>query len=155
MPTVIAFRDGTEVDRLTGLQKRDELLEWLGALTHGETSLDLSRASVTSKPEDMQERMAHARKLVDAARLEPFRETEGHVQDEILLQQPAGAAGAGVLTPMAGIDDDGVEAIGSRLRAPRRDGQDERAQRYRDSKLAMLHRRPPGPEGYQRPAGRS
>ena len=51
--------------------------------------------------------------------LEPRRESQGHVQDEILFQEAPRAAGAFVRTAVTRIDDDGVETIGPGLRRPR------------------------------------
>src|SRR5207253_968872 len=63
MPTVVVFRDGVEIDRVTGLKKGGELLSWLDALERGETSLDAVRAEAAAKPSDMHARMSLARSL--------------------------------------------------------------------------------------------
>jgi len=70
MPTVIAFRDGEEIDRVVGFQKAEQMLKWLDGLAHGVTSLDTMRADITTKPDDAPLRLQYARMLVAAGRLE-------------------------------------------------------------------------------------
>jgi thiol-disulfide isomerase/thioredoxin len=43
MPTMIAFKDGKEFDRVVGLKPRDEFLTWLEGLARGETSIEAER----------------------------------------------------------------------------------------------------------------
>ena len=89
MPTVIAFRAGKEVDRVTGLQKRDQLLAWLDALARGETTLDMKRAEAAQKPDDMHARMALARQLLDAARLDEATNEYVWLWEHMLERQPS------------------------------------------------------------------
>jgi hypothetical protein len=66
MPTIIAFKDGREIDRLTGLQKTSMLLEWIDGLSHGETALDKLRAEAAANLTNIDVRLQLARKLVSA-----------------------------------------------------------------------------------------
>src|SRR5580765_7809222 len=63
MPTVIAFRDGKELDRVVGVQPPAAFVAWLEGLAHGKTSLDAARAAVRDKPDDPKARIALARML--------------------------------------------------------------------------------------------
>ncbi|MBS2026714.1 MAG: thioredoxin family protein [Deltaproteobacteria bacterium] len=89
MPTVIAFRDGAEIDRVVGLHPRDELLAWLDGLAHGETSLQRQRAEVASNPGDMQERMALAQMLVSANQLDEATKEYLWLWEHMLEHEPA------------------------------------------------------------------
>ncbi|MGZ3417163.1 MAG: thioredoxin family protein [Polyangiales bacterium] len=64
MPTVIAFRDGRELDRLSGRKSAPELIAWLRALGRGETSLSLARAAVANAPTDVDARLSFAQGLL-------------------------------------------------------------------------------------------
>jgi len=70
MPTVIAFRNGDEIDRVVGFQKPEAMLEWLCGLARGVTSLDRQRAAIAVKPDDVRLRLEYARMLVDASRVD-------------------------------------------------------------------------------------
>jgi thiol-disulfide isomerase/thioredoxin len=70
MPTVIAFRDGDEIDRVVGFQKPENLLTWLGGLARGVTSLDTKRGEIAVAPDDPGLRLDYARMLVGAGRLD-------------------------------------------------------------------------------------
>ena len=50
MPTVIAFRDGKEIDRIVGMRAPAAFVAWLEGLARGETSLDLARTAAREKP---------------------------------------------------------------------------------------------------------
>ena len=69
MPTVVAFRDGAEIDRVVGLQGRDALLSWVEGLGRGETTLRRKRTEAAANPGDMGVRMGLAKALVDANEL--------------------------------------------------------------------------------------
>lgn len=68
MPTIIAFVEGKEFDRVVGAKKPKELLSWLEAVTRGETSLVVHKRRVQGEPADMNARMGLARELTRAGR---------------------------------------------------------------------------------------
>jgi thiol-disulfide isomerase/thioredoxin len=70
MPTVIAFHEGKELDRVVGMRAPPQLLEWMDAIARGETSLDAARAAARAKPNDGQARMAFARMLLEQEKLD-------------------------------------------------------------------------------------
>jgi thioredoxin 1 len=70
MPTVIAFRDGKEIDRVVGVQAPAAFVTWLDAIERGETSLDLARKAAREKPGDVQTRMLFARSLLEHGELD-------------------------------------------------------------------------------------
>jgi len=70
MPTVIAFRDGKEQDRVVGYRTAAALLQWLAGLERGESSIDQLRRSVPDPERDMQGRLRLAQALLHARRLD-------------------------------------------------------------------------------------
>jgi thioredoxin 1 len=52
MPTIIAFINGKEFDRVVGAKKPKELLAWLEGVTRGETSLVVVERRVRREPAD-------------------------------------------------------------------------------------------------------
>jgi thiol-disulfide isomerase/thioredoxin len=66
MPTIIAFIDGTEFDRIVGGKSPREVLEWLDGVMRGETSLVVHRRQVQKEPADMCGRFNLAKELIDA-----------------------------------------------------------------------------------------
>jgi thioredoxin 1 len=74
MPTIVAFKDGEERDRIVGYRDPKGLLEWLGGLARGETDLDRLQRSVVDPERDVRGRMALARALVQAGRKEEAKE---------------------------------------------------------------------------------
>ncbi len=70
MPTVIAFKDGKEVDRVVGAQKADQLLGWLAALARGETAVDAMRAEAAAQPDKIIGRIRLAHMLAMSRRFE-------------------------------------------------------------------------------------
>jgi thioredoxin 1 len=70
MPTVMAFRDGEEIDRVVGFQKAEQLLAWLDGLTRGVTSLDRMCEEVATNPSDASLRLRYAGMLLEADRIE-------------------------------------------------------------------------------------
>jgi len=75
MPTMVAFRDGKELDRSTGYQSGEALLGWLSRVEQGETTAT-RLAALTARPREgdgaltMQERMGLARELAGANRFD-------------------------------------------------------------------------------------
>ena len=63
MPTVVAFKDGVELDRTVGLQGPDILLEWLAGLARGENAIQSFRREVAANPDDVALRMRFASRL--------------------------------------------------------------------------------------------
>jgi len=70
MPTVIAFRDGKEMDRIVGMRGPAAFVEWLDGLARGETSLDIARKAAKEKPTSADTRQAFARGLLQAGILD-------------------------------------------------------------------------------------
>lgn len=68
MPTIIAFVDGAEVDRVVGAKKPNELLAWLDGVTKGETSLTIQQRRVQQEPADIDARLTLASELTRAGR---------------------------------------------------------------------------------------
>jgi thiol-disulfide isomerase/thioredoxin len=68
MPTIIAFVDGAEFDRVVGAKKPKELLAWLDAVKRGETSLAIQQQKVQKTPGDIDARLNLARELTRAGR---------------------------------------------------------------------------------------
>ena len=66
-PNVIAFKDGTQLDRVSNVQRPAEFIEWLDGLARGETNLDRARAKVKAAPHDIVHRMHLATRLGEAA----------------------------------------------------------------------------------------
>jgi thiol-disulfide isomerase/thioredoxin len=89
MPTVIAFRDGVEVDRVVGLKKTPELLSWLDALERGETSLQKLRRDVDAQPDDMHLRMSLAKRLYDDGKNDEATDEYVWLWKNMLERQPS------------------------------------------------------------------
>lgn len=68
MPTIIAFVEGAEFDRVVGAKKPKELLAWLDAVTRGETSLVIQQRQAQQNPIDVDARLSLARALTRAGR---------------------------------------------------------------------------------------
>ncbi len=68
MPTVIAFKDGEEKDRVVGYRDPKGLLAWMNGLTRGETNLDQVRRSLVDPKNDVRGRLSLARTLLQAGR---------------------------------------------------------------------------------------
>src|SRR5262245_56225477 len=70
MPTMIAFRDETEIDRIVGMRAPTAIVTWLEALVRGETSLDIARKTTRDKPTDPNARLGFAHTLLQAGSLD-------------------------------------------------------------------------------------
>jgi len=68
VPTVIAFKNGLEVDRVTGLRNASAVLDWLHGLERGETALDQLRRSIGDPSKNMRGRLDLARALTSSKR---------------------------------------------------------------------------------------
>lgn len=89
MPTVVALRDGAEIDRVVGMKSPAELTAWLEALGGGETSLDRARQDAASRPTDIRARMELAAKLADAGRLDDATAEYVWLWEHMLEHDPA------------------------------------------------------------------
>jgi thioredoxin 1 len=69
VPTVIAFKSGVEVDRVTGLRNAPALRDWLDGLERGETALDQLRRSIGDPSKNMNGRLDLARALASSKHL--------------------------------------------------------------------------------------
>ncbi len=68
MPTIVAFKDGQEKDRVVGYRDPRGLLDWLRGLERGDTDLDRLRRAVTDPEQDMQGRLTLAQAMVASGR---------------------------------------------------------------------------------------
>lgn len=75
MPTVVVFKDGREIDRMTGYQKPKPFLEWMGALQRGETKMDRLKAQVAADENNVQARHDLASALFES---KAFDEATAH-----------------------------------------------------------------------------
>jgi thioredoxin 1 len=70
MPTIIAWKDGKEFDRVVGYQSPKAFLRWLQGIARGQTSVDQLREQAGARGDasnkiDIQARLDRARKLID------------------------------------------------------------------------------------------
>ena len=70
MPTLIAFKEGAEFDRLVGAQQPRDLLNWLQGLQQGETAIARLRRSVNEDATDAKNRFELARVLLAGGKLD-------------------------------------------------------------------------------------
>jgi thiol-disulfide isomerase/thioredoxin len=89
MPTIIAFVEGKEFDRVVGAKKPKELLAWLDAVTRGETSLVVSKRLVQREPADMSARLALARQLTQTGRYDEAIVEHVWLWEHMLEHQPS------------------------------------------------------------------
>jgi len=87
MPTVIAFRGGEEVDRVSGLQQAEALLDWLEGVLRGETSLDRARGAAAKEPLNMQLRYRFASKLAAHGKLDEATDELAWLWEHMLEHQ--------------------------------------------------------------------
>lgn len=89
MPTIIAFVDGKEFDRVVGAKKPKELLSWLEGVTRGETSLVVNKQRVQREPADMSARLQLARELTVARRYDEALVEHVWLWEHMLEHEPA------------------------------------------------------------------
>jgi len=89
MPTVIAVKEGVEVDRAVGLKQPAEMRSWLDGLLRGETSLAKLQAEVAQQPTGMMVRMQLARALASAGKLDEATDAYAWLWEHILEHEPA------------------------------------------------------------------
>jgi thioredoxin 1 len=70
MPTLIAFKDGAEFDRVVGGRKPADLLDWLNGLQQGETAVAQLQRSVGEGDANVSGRLDLARALLTAGKLD-------------------------------------------------------------------------------------
>jgi thiol-disulfide isomerase/thioredoxin len=88
MPTVIAFRDGKEIDRIVGMRAPADLVAWLDGLARGETSLDIARKAARDNPTNADARLALARGLLQAGVLDEATTEHVWIWEHILEHAP-------------------------------------------------------------------
>jgi thioredoxin 1 len=89
MPTVIVFENGSEIDRVVGLQKPKQLLAWLEGLKRGESALDAKRKEVADDQHNIEARLEVARMLVGAGKLDEATEDYVWLWENMLEHEPA------------------------------------------------------------------
>ncbi len=89
MPTIIAFVDGAEFDRVVGAKKPTELIAWLEGIKRGETSLVVHKRRVRGKPADMGARLNLARELTRTGRYDEALVEHVWLWEHMLEHEPA------------------------------------------------------------------
>ncbi len=89
MPTLIAFVDGTEFDRVVGAKKPKELLAWLDGVVRGETSLVVHKRRVRGEPADMRARLDLTRELRRTGRYDEALVEHVWLWEHMLEHEPA------------------------------------------------------------------
>ncbi len=96
LPTIIAFRDGHELDRVVGYRTASRLIEWLDALRDGRTSLDALREQAMRKNwrdrYDIRARMQYADALRYAGKFEQALDEYRWLWDHMLEHQASMSA---------------------------------------------------------------
>jgi hypothetical protein len=108
MPTVVAFRAGTEFDRVVGMKGPGDLIAWLDAVKRGETSVDQLRRGVAANAGDMHARMSLARALAASRRFEEATDEYVWLWEHVLEHQPAmvGVRGSFMLNEITKLAED-------------------------------------------------
>jgi len=70
MPTLIAFKDGAELDRVVGAKQPRDLLDWLEGLQQGETLIEQLRRAVNDGGTDGGKRFELAKALLAGGKLD-------------------------------------------------------------------------------------
>jgi hypothetical protein len=89
MPTVVAVKEGVEVDRAVGLKQPAEMLSWLDGVMCGETSLDKLQAEVAQQSTGMLGRMQLARALASAGKVDEATDAYVWLWEHMLEHEPA------------------------------------------------------------------
>jgi hypothetical protein len=89
MPTVVAVKEGVEVDRAVGLKRPAEMLSWLDGVMCGETSLDKLQAEVAQQSTGMLGRMQLARALASAGNVDEATDAYVWLWEHMLEHEPA------------------------------------------------------------------
>jgi thioredoxin 1 len=88
MPTVIAFKDGQEKDRVVGFRDPKGLLDWFQGLERGETAIDQMARALTDPETDMEGRLQLADSLLEAGRYEKATDEYVWLWDNIARVRP-------------------------------------------------------------------
>jgi thioredoxin-like negative regulator of GroEL len=89
MPTVIAVKEGVEVDRAVGLKQPAEMRSWLDGVLRGETSLAKLQAEVAQQSTGMMGRMQLARALASAGKLDEATDAYAWLWEHMVEHEPA------------------------------------------------------------------
>ncbi len=94
MPTMIAFRDGNEFDRVVGYKGPDEFLVWLEGIARGEKSIELIRRRAGSRAPkdgkvDIDARLDLARKLAQAGKYDEAADEYVWLWQNMLEHKPS------------------------------------------------------------------
>lgn len=94
MPTMVAFKEGKEFDRVVGLQTAEQLLAWLGRVSEGKRDadglMDQLKAVRDGKADmGMQERLQLAQKLAQQNKLDEATIEFAWLWDNIVKEEPA------------------------------------------------------------------
>jgi thioredoxin 1 len=89
MPTLIAFRDGEERDRVVGYQSAAQLLEWFAAIAQGVSTVDRLRQALIDPENDMSGRLKVAQALLQARRLDEATDEFAWLWHNMVQRQPA------------------------------------------------------------------
>jgi thiol-disulfide isomerase/thioredoxin len=94
LPTVVAMREGEEVDRVVGYRRAEELLTWLENVLVGRTALDSIREAAGERPEpgeraDMRARLTLAESLVDRRRYDEATDEFVWLWNHMVSHEPA------------------------------------------------------------------
>lgn len=93
MPTMIAFKNGEEFDRIVGFREADALAAWLDGVERGERATDalIKKADQAGRGEtkmSMRERMDLARSLAQAGKDERATEEYAWLWENIVKEEP-------------------------------------------------------------------
>lgn len=101
MPTVIAFKDGKEFDRVVGMKKPDAFIEWLDGMARGEKSVEAARRPAGGGPggqaddkapgneQDVQTRLNRARALMNSGNTQEAAAEFEWLWTNMLKHQPS------------------------------------------------------------------
>ncbi|HEY0706010.1 MAG TPA: thioredoxin domain-containing protein [Polyangia bacterium] len=89
MPTIIAFQQGKEKDRIVGFREASALLRWLRGLERGETELDGLRPKGSEAEHDMQGRFRFAQTLLRTRRFDEATEEFAWLWENMARVDPA------------------------------------------------------------------
>jgi len=92
MPTMVAFREGKELDRVVGLRTGEQLITWLESAKRGERESDVLRKKTQPGPDgaaDVDARYKLARQLAQEGQHEKAAEEYAWLWDNALKHSPA------------------------------------------------------------------
>jgi thioredoxin 1 len=89
VPTIIAFKDGQELDRIVGEHSAQQILEWLQCVRRGERRVEQLRLTADAGREDFQWSWTSARSLVRVGELDDAADHYGWLWDNMLEYAPS------------------------------------------------------------------